>query len=276
MVFAAIVYLVKDQFYNEESSYNAFLELFLWIGGIFSVLVIGTGLLYTLVCWGYLIFNRDSIEMKLHVGLDDGVKGTVGEVPIEVSVSKVLMPLIGYLKLRLLFEDGSMSPPIVLSNFTRGWKDLLPKNGRSVIHFTDRSQYRVWGYVMSCEDYLEFFKLSFSFSLNKTFYLHSPEVDLPVDDIRPSTTKDMIDRVKTSKKVEGDYLNYKDFESGDDVRRIVWKIFAKNKELVVRVPEVINPYASHIYFFSSFYNELEGNEENKYIKGVLNFYKDMV
>ncbi|MEO1255580.1 MAG: DUF58 domain-containing protein, partial [Bacteroidota bacterium] len=84
-----------------------------------------------------------------------------------------------------------------------------------------------------------------------------------------------LEKVKTSKRVEGDFLNYKDFESGDDVRRIVWKIFAKNRELVVRIPEVINPYASHLHFFASFQNSLI-NIDSKYSAGMLDYYKDII
>ena len=70
-------------------------------------------------------------------------------------------------------------------------------------------------------------------------------------------------------------MNYKDFESGDDVRRIVWKIFAKNKELVVRIPEVINPYASHLHFFASFQNSMIAADSN-YAAGMLDYYKDII
>ena len=84
------------------------------------------------------------------------------------------------------------------------------------------------------------------------------------------------EKIKTSKKVQGDFFNYKDFETGDDVRRIVWKIFAKNKELVVRIPETINPYASHIYFYSCFYNKLSLDYDATYTKSMLNYYKDAI
>jgi hypothetical protein len=81
-------------------------------------------------------------------------------------------------------------------------------------------------------------------------------------------------RIEQMRPVEGEPLSYKDFEAGDDVRRVVWKIYAKNRELMVRIPERFEPYASHLYFYASFhaYN-LAGNEFNK---EMLNYYKNAV
>jgi hypothetical protein len=77
--------------------------------------------------------------------------------------------------------------------------------------------------------------------------------------------------------VEGEHLNYKDFESGDDVRRIVWKVYAKNRELVVRVPELYEPYASHLYFYASFYASVKAQWMSEdYLKEMLNYYKNSV
>ena len=101
-------------------------------------------------------------------------------------------------------------------------------------------------------------------------------MDIAPQEINPSKTKEEIQKIKTSRKIEGDFLNYKDFESGDDVRRIVWKIFAKNRELVIRTPEVINPYASHIKFHTSFYNVISKDLTAAYATSMLNYFKDVV
>lgn len=69
---------------------------------------------------------------------------------------------------------------------------------------------------------------------------------------QPNTTEEQTERIEIPKPSEGEYINYKDFETGDDVRRIVWKIYARNGQLVVRIPETKDPYASHLYFYASF------------------------
>ncbi len=85
-------------------------------------------------------------------------------------------------------------------------------------------------------------------------------------------------RIDQLRKVEGEYLNYKSFESGDDVRRIVWKVYAKNRDLVIRIPERMEPYASHLYFYASFHTSIQSNSlrNNDYFSEMLNFYKNNV
>jgi len=94
--------------------------------------------------------------------------------------------------------------------------------------------------------------------------------------ISPLKTEDTTTRIEELKKVEGEYLHYKNFENNDDVRRIVWKIYAKNKDLVVRIPEILDPYASHAYMYVSFFNDFElgGNATAEIF--FLNYYKSTV
>lgn len=270
------ILFLRREFYQPDSQFNPYLELFAWLTGTFALLVIGTGLLYTLVCWIYLLANSRKISAGISIGLEDGQKGQVGKVPVRLSLSKTLMPLIGYLKMWVVFEDKSVAGPVILNTFSKGWKDLLPKEGDANLWLTERKQYDIKGFVISCEDYLQFFRFSAFKEAKRSFYLYPPKVDVPAQEITPSKSEEMVERIKTSRRVEGDYLSYKDFETGDDVRRIVWKIFAKNKELVVRIPEIINPYASHIHFFGSFYNSLSYDRLSDYSSGMLNYYKDMI
>lgn len=273
---AILLYLfVCNEYYGEESQYAPFLDVFIWLSGIFAGAIIGLGGLYTLICWLYLAFKSKQLQVDLSIGLEDGQKGEAGEVPATLKLSKAIMPLAGYLKAWLVFEDGAMLGPIVINQFSGGWKDLRAKAGEANLQLTKRAQYQVKSYLLSFEDYLQFFRFSWLKKAKKTFYLYSQKREVPQTDIPPSKAKEELEKVTTSKKVEGDFLNYKDFESGDDVRRIVWKIFAKNKELVVRIPEVINPFASHLHFFASFQNSLLA-EDSPFAIGMLDYYKDII
>ncbi len=276
LVFTLLVSLfLRNEYYGEESQFTPFLLTFAWLIGVFAGLVIGFGLLYTLFCWAYLAIKSRKVSIDLSIGLEDGQKGVAGLVPVKLSLSRVIMPIIGYLKAWVVFEDGSMVGPVVIHKFSGGWKDLLFKEGEASLHLTKRAQYNVKGYIFSFEDYLQFFRFSYFKKFKKAFYLYSQKRDVPPTDIPPSKAREELEKVKTSKRVEGDFLNYKDFESGDDVRRIVWKIFAKNKELVVRIPEIINPYASHLHLYASFQNSLLG-VDRKYESGMLDYYKDII
>jgi hypothetical protein len=96
-------------------------------------------------------------------------------------------------------------------------------------------------------------------------------------EVSPKKTESTDIRIDQMRRVEGEYLNYKDFEAGDDVRRIVWKVYAKNRDLVVRVPEMFEPYASHLYLYASFHSAIgEAWVSGDYGKEMLNYFKNNV
>jgi hypothetical protein len=78
------------------------------------------------------------------------------------------------------------------------------------------------------------------------------------------------------RKKEGEHLNYKKFEPSDDVRRIVWKIFAKNRELVVRMPELDHPFTSHLELYASYFTTISPALFYKHTAMMLNEYKQAV
>jgi hypothetical protein len=94
--------------------------------------------------------------------------------------------------------------------------------------------------------------------------------------VQPKKTEDLNMRIEEMRKVDGEFLNYKNFETNDDVRRIVWKIYAKNKELMVRIPETNDPYASHIYFFATFYNAISNDVYEEFNAVFLDNFKTIV
>ena len=91
--------------------------------------------------------------------------------------------------------------------------------------------------------------------------------------VQPRKTVETKTRIEKIRRVEGEFLNYKNFENNDDVRRIVWKIYAKNKELVIRIPEINDPYASHVYFYASFYNSMSPAIYEDFNRVFLNLFK---
>ena len=97
------------------------------------------------------------------------------------------------------------------------------------------------------------------------------------NDVAPKKTETLDVRIDQMRRVEGELLHYKSFEAGDDVRRIVWKVYARNRELVVRQPEMFEPYASHLYFYASFRAAVKaGWLGEDYLKEMLNYYKNSV
>ena len=276
LVLVVTVYFIKIEFFEKELSATLYLELFAWLIGAFILILVGVGLLHTLICYLHFVFNRKVIDPKIDIGLDGSIKGQAGQVPVMISLPKALLPLLGYIKIKIEFDNGDLSDTIVINKFSKGFEKLLPKEGSTLIWLPDRKQYHTKGFIISFIDYLQFFRFSIYKKSKHSFYLHSGEIDIDLQEINPSKTKEEVEKIKTSRKIQGDFLNYKDFEMGDDVRRIVWKIFAKNRELVIRTPEVINPYASHIRFHTSFYNLISKDFTSAYAISMLNYFKDIV
>jgi len=138
----------------------------------------------------------------------------------------------------------------------------------------DIKEYDLMSGFLFFEDMLRLFSLAVSQPLQGHFYQSPNHVAAADVFVFTKKTENMDVRIEQMRPVEGEPLSYKDFEAGDDVRRVVWKIYAKNRELMVRIPERFEPYASHLYFYASFhaYN-LAGNEFNK---EMLNYYKNAV
>ena len=139
----------------------------------------------------------------------------------------------------------------------------------------DIKEYSITGGFVFFEDMLQLFSLPVRQRISGHFYQEPESMLLAEKEALPRKANDTNIRIDQMRRVEGDYLNYKDFESGDDVRRIVWKLYAKNRELVVRTPEIFNPFASHIYFYASFHTQLNVlQREGAFAAEMLNYYKN--
>ncbi len=90
----------------------------------------------------------------------------------------------------------------------------------------------------------------------------------------PNATEEQTHRIPLPKRVEGEYVNYKQFEPGDNIQRIVWKIYAKSGQLVVRIPETKDPYASHLYLYVSYFHGWQPG--GLFDTALLNRYKEEV
>jgi hypothetical protein len=95
-------------------------------------------------------------------------------------------------------------------------------------------------------------------------------------DINPKFTREPEILINEKKKVDGEYLRFKPFESTDDTRRILWKVYAKTKELMVRTPEIWNPYASELQCYASFYTKIATDVQDKHMQHALSSYKQKV
>lgn len=195
---------------------------------------------------------------------------------IHIEIAPLLKPLLGFIKLRLQYDEKQYSEKFALVQDNE--KKLISLNyaGDYQWNLPEIKEYHVEKLILYFEDLFQFFSFTVALPVEDRF--HTKPFAPPVKNfnISPRKTEDTSSRIEELKKVEGEYLNYKNFENNDDVRRIVWKIYAKNKELVVRIPEVLDPSASHAYIYASFFNgfDIAGNSTAEIY--FLNYYKTML
>ncbi|TAD86859.1 MAG: DUF58 domain-containing protein [Bacteroidetes bacterium] len=176
---------------------------------------------------------------------------------LQIEVKPLVQPMFGFLQYRVVYDGTNRSP-----KFT-----LLKKGAPLTLFQTVQKgsynwplpairQYEVEHLVIYFEDLFQFFSLTCKLPLRQSFYTKPSAGAVSEQSVVPQKTETEQVRIEELRRVEGEMLHYKNFENNDDVRRIVWKIYAKNKDLVVRTPENLDPFASHLYFYCSFFDSL--------------------
>lgn len=247
--------------------------------GIISLSVLATVSLASTVI-SYLVY-RYRRRHKI-AGLTLDIRNSTEQdnaLQIRPSISRSWRPLLGYVSGRLIFKDKSLSRTFVLGS-TRSRKNSLRSEalyGSDTMQLPDIREYQIEGTLLYFEDMLRLIRLPVKETGGQRFYNPPLQGIAEEPGVRPLSTRDMNVRIDQMRNVEGEMLHYKQFEFGDDVRRIVWKIYGKNRELIVRQPEMRDPYASRIEMYASFHQSLKQVLPDTILgNAMLNTYKNAV
>ena len=261
---------------------SALLPLILVMGKVvflFFLALVTISVLSTFYSYLYYLYLFNIKGARLEVQFSTESKNGRNKLFLSAGIQGVIRPLLGFVKGRLFYDDHRFTDRFSLLSDRRKEHSLRRTGitGKSRIYLPDIKEYDLKGGFVYFEDMLHLVSLAVSQPLTGHFH-QAPELQDAVNpDIQPRKTEQMDVRVEQMHRVEGEYLNYKDFEAGDDVRRIVWQVYARNRELVVRTPEMFEPYASHLYFYASFQASLKQNwGKEGYLKEMLNYYKNHV
>ena len=219
-------------------------------------------LLTTLTPYILYLRSKGKPEVKFHHADDN--------VICEIECRKFPFFLAGVLKARIVF-DNRYTASILLEK-----KKGRRMAGGKKLSLPDIKSYYPEAVTIFIQDYFRMF------SMQKTFYFQASITVLPTHKreheikSQPIVLSDDEIRTDTIHKKEGEFLHFKQFESSDDVRRIVWAFYAKNKELIVRTTEMYSMYVSKLDFHVSFSNGyadlLKRNTDSEF----LNYYKTAV
>jgi hypothetical protein len=261
----------------DTSSYIGLILLMAKIVLVFAVVVTLFCLLTVFVSYLFFIAHRKSVAqpVELSVRLDSK---SARNATLITKMPMVLRPFLGYVKLRLSYDDFQLTDSIVIGRKKKGHWFFFQSGleSENEIWLPDIREYHFQRALVSFEDFLHLFRFTATVPMNQPIRNH-PKLKSKTDtEVLPKKTVEEKVRIEQLRKVEGEYLNYKKFENSDDVRRIVWKIFAKNKELVVRIPEIMDPFSSHIYFYASFHTTAPLDLFGPYHQAMLNNYKHWI
>ncbi len=261
----------------ETSSFLAVITVLLKLLLVFSLALLLFSFISSFL--PYALFAHRVRAQKGFFSIDFSAQadGDSTKTTAHVHVERLTIPLLGSAKLRFYYDEGFRT-----SNYS------FPSRALSFM-FADKADFTCQLYLHDVRSYVadsvvvRFGDMLHLFSFSKRYRLNSLVYTLPqkkeIDTIPPIPThaKETNLRTEVVRRVEGELLRFKDFEASDDIRRIVWKVYAKNKELVVRVPELRNPFASEVSFFASYYNSFLSTLTNKQESAAfLNYYKHLV
>ena len=264
---------------NQNENDTAFADIFtllLKVAFFFGAILLGLALLSVLISFIYFLYKRKKAGIDFRISTDLKESELNQKQTVRLYLHPVLKPFFGFVKLRLQYDNNHFSNKFSLLENRQN--KLFSTTIEGIYHWPlpEIKEYHVQKTILYFEDVFQFFSFAVDLAASNHFFTQPTALHRPDMKVLPRKTEETTTRIEELRKVEGEYLNYKNFENNDDVRRIVWKIYAKNKELVVRIPEIMDPYASHIYLYASFFTayNIEGSVPAEV--PFLNYYKVMI
>jgi hypothetical protein len=257
----------------QDSAYKDIFSLLLHLTIRFSICILTLGFLTILISYLFFIWKKRKTGIDFRISTLPREDSKQLKQAIDLHLHPILQPFLGFVKLRLKYDQKHFSDKFSL--IKKSQKKLISTNIDGVYNWSlpEIKEYRIEKAIIYFEDFFQFFSIAVSINTQTNFHTQPVNQKLKIIQALPRRTEDTSTRIEELRKVEGEHINYKNFESNDDVRRIVWKIYAKNKELVVRIPEILDPYASHIYLYTSFFSSFEIKNNEIIEIPFLNFYK---
>jgi len=247
---------------DADSSFADIFGLLLKVALWFCAAILSIAFLSVLVSYIYFIYKKRRSGIRFQVATDLKESELHQKQTVRLLIDPVAKPLFGFIKLRLQYDKKHFSEKFSLLENSR--RKFFSTTIEGTYHWPlpEIKEYHVEKGILYFEDVFQFFSIAVSLPASSHFFTQPTSKNVKDLRVLPRKTEETNTRIDQIRKVEGEYLNYKNFENNDDVRRIVWKIYAKNKELVVRIPEIMDPYASHIYLYTSFFSHynFEGND----------------
>jgi hypothetical protein len=272
---AIALWWVNRQYPAEPSMGGSLLQLLVKASIAAALLLLLLSFLSVFIPFTWFAWKvyRRQVQVAIDNAEEPGKKEIGRRITMEIK--PLFRPLLGFLYFRFVYDDVKRSPKfsLIRKSSSMRWLDGL-QSGWYHWPLPAIREYEVQQMLVYFEDLFQFFSFSIRLPVKQSFFTRPRQIVEKETQVSPHRTEEENVRVEELKRIEGEYLNYKNFEDNDDVRRIVWKIYARNKELVVRIPEILDPYASHIYMYASFHDTLHMPENYLINTRGLDYFKN--
>ena len=265
-----LIYRFANQSVADTSSFHHFLVLMSKIGFGILLVILLISLFSTLAACFYFIRHREYFHVEV---LNQNEDAHTPRIEVHTFMQKIFRPILGSIQVRYEYNEYQLSSSFLLGRENRF--TFFPTMGhRSHIELPNIKEYKINAALLSFQDLFRFFSFTFKNSIQSRFVNLPQTIDTQSSHVEPKTTETDEVRTKSLRQIPGEWLEYKKYEASDDIRRIVWKAFAKNKELLVRKQEITSPYASHVNCYASFYTEKSFSQLSS--DAMADYYKNFV
>lgn len=279
VLFLAALYLgyhwLTERQLQPGTSYSDIFSLLIQVAKWFLAVILLFALISAAISYVYFIISKrqQKVSFNVETVTNAKVKPQKRLQVIRIRLHPVLKPFLGFIKLRIQYDEEHFSNKFSLVEKPFGKFINTNLEGTYNWPLPEIKEYKLQKVLIYFEDFFQFFSMTVQLPVNSRFFTQPHEKHKNDLEASPRKTEDTNTRIEEIKRIEGEFLNYKNFENSDDVRRIVWKIYAKTGELVVRIPEVLDPYASHLYMYASFYTDFDVEGNDVINIPFLNYYK---
>lgn len=280
IVFILAMYLVwkwvNMQAALPGNSFTAIIVLLLKVTLYTTAFFLIFSFLSTLIPFIFLLLAKRTGKLKGNIGLSQNGTLSNGIPEMQLEISPIMKPIFGFLKFRLKYNEENYSDkflPVTQTGFTIFKKKYTAIFPWQLPEIREYAIQEAWIYL---EDMFQFISFTVSLPMQDQFQYPPGKAAIPDISLTANITDEDNHRVDELKKIEGEYLNYKHFEGQDDVRRIAWPVYARSRELVVRIPETLDTYASQVYIYASFYSGFTAENSSLPGKQFLNYYKTIL
>lgn len=281
LVFIIYQRVFKDSTNANDEFTNVFAPILVLLGNVALLIVLSLAALAifsTIISFFHFKFHWKKNKNLFQLNIKNPAAKS-DFVSINPSLQKAIKPLLGFIGGRLLLKDLRLSNKFKLSktNFHKHSLKIADQEGKHNLLLPDVKEYEIKGTLLSFEDMFHLLRFTIPVKIEETIYKPPYFIENDTVEQQPLSAHEANVRINQLKTVAGEYLNYKQFEFGDDVRRIVWKIYGKNRDLVVRQIENRNPYASELLIYASF--EAQNYiwlQNESFANQLLNYYKNEV